>query len=67
MRWYRIEFFKTHVSSCKEFRAHAIANRIAIVERQYSTQGRAQAAADKMAMNLRRQGYNVMQYDVTPL
>ena len=40
MRWYRIEFFKTHIG-CSE-------NRVAIVERKYTTYRRALAAADKM-------------------
>lgn len=40
MRWYRIEFFKL-VDGCSE-------NRVAVVERQYTTYRRALAAADKM-------------------
>lgn len=67
MRWYRIEFYDKQHSNNKAAHAFAIVHRTGIVERQYSTQGRAQAAADRMACNLRRNGNKVEQYDVTPL
>ena len=67
MRWYRIEFYDKQHDRNKAAHAFAIVHRIAIVERQYSTQGRAQAAADRMACNLCRKGKKVEQYDVTPL
>ena len=40
MRWYRIEFFKVYTGRAE--------NRVAVVERQYTTYRRALAAADKM-------------------
>ena len=40
MRWYRIEFFKVHIGRVED--------RVAVVERQYTTCRRARAAADKM-------------------
>ena len=61
MRWYRIEFYD------KQYACNKAAHAFAIVERQYSTLGHAQAAAGRMACNLRRNGKNVEQYDVTPL
>ena len=67
VRWYRIEFYDKQYACNKASHAFAIVHRIAIVERQYSTLGHAQAAADRMACNLRRNGKNVKQYDVTPL
>ena len=67
MRWYRIEFYDKQHDCNKAAHAFAIVHRIAIVERQYSTLGRAQAAADRIACNLCRNGKKVEQYDVTPL
>lgn len=67
MRWYRIEFYDKQHDYNGAAKAFAISHRIAMVERQYSTSNRAQAAADRMACNLRRKGQNVEQYDVTPL
>ena len=67
MRWYRIEFYDKQHDRNKAAHAFAISHRVAIVERQYSTQGRAQAAADRLACSLGRQGKKVEQYDVTPL
>ena len=67
MRWYRIEFYDKQHDRNKAAHAFAIVHRIEIVVRQYSTPGRAQAAADRMACNLRRKGKKVEQHDVTPL
>ena len=67
MCWYRIEFYDKQHDRNKAAHAFAIVHRIAIVGRQYSTPGRARAAADRMACNLRRNGQKVEQYDVTPL
>ena len=50
MRWYRIEFFN-YLSLSVAVRVNsvfAMQHRIALVEWQYSTYGRAVAAADKM-------------------
>lgn len=50
MRWYRIEFFNYSPLSV-EVRVNsvfALQHRVGYVERQYSTYGRAVAAADKM-------------------
>ena len=50
MRWYRIEFFNYSPLSV-EVRVNsvfAMQHRVGVVERQYSTYGRAVAAADKM-------------------
>lgn len=63
MRWYRIEFYDKEHAPTKSAHAFAIVHRIAMVERQYSTQRRAQAAAGKMARYIP----NCKQYDVTPL
>ena len=52
MRWYRIEFYNKQHDCNKAAHSFAISHRIAVVERQYSTQGRAQAAAGRMACNL---------------
>lgn len=67
MRWYRIEFYSKEHACTRSAKAFAVVNRISVVERQYSTQGRAQAAADKMARSLQRNGITVAQWDVTPL
>ena len=50
MRWYRIEFFNYSPLSVKVRvnNVFALQHRTAVVERQYSTYGRAVAAADKM-------------------
>jgi len=63
MRFYKIEFYSKEHATTKAAKAFAIVNRIAVVERQYSTLGRAQAAADKMARGIP----NCVQWDVTPL
>ena len=50
MRWYRIEFYDDDPLSVR-MRVHewyALQHRLACIERQYSTYGRAVAAADKM-------------------
>lgn len=39
MRWYRIEFYDKQHDHNKAAHAFAIVHRIAVVERQYSTQG----------------------------
>lgn len=58
MRWYKIEFF-THGTLPE--------NRIKVVERQYSTQRRALAAADAMQRNMDKHGIECWSYSIKPL
>lgn len=58
MRFYKIEFF-VH-STLPE-------NRVRVVEHQYSTQRRAQAAADAMYRNMDKHGVKCDVYTVKPV
>lgn len=58
MRWYKIEFF-THGTLPE--------NRIKVVERQYSINRRALAAADAMYCNMDKHGIECWSYTITLL